>query len=268
MVTASGLRRIGQGREAEIFLWPEGGVLKLYRDAAYARSRDVEAAAMAAAKAAGAPAPGAIARVEVDGRPGLVMERVAGVDLLTQSGRKPWTVASAGYAMGVAHARLHAVTAPPELPALKERARARSIDAARVPDDLRARALAALDMLPDGAQLLHGDFHPGNVIVTDEGAQVIDWPNAAAGDPDADIARTLLTLRIGEPPEGTPALVRALIGIGRRVMTAFYTRGYRSQRAYDAAAVERWMAPVAIFRLQDGIEEERARLLRIIDGLG
>ena len=94
-------------------------------------------------------------------------------------------------------------------------------------------ALEALNGLPDGDRLCHGDFHPGNCIIGDDGMRVIDWPNAYAGDPDADVARTLLTLRVGDPPEGTMGIMRALIWVGRRIMIAYYQRGYRSVRPFE-----------------------------------
>ena len=41
------------------------------------------------------------------------------------------------------------------------------------------------------ASILHGDFHPGNVLVANGSvAGVIDWPNAGLGEPAADVATT------------------------------------------------------------------------------
>jgi tRNA A-37 threonylcarbamoyl transferase component Bud32 len=263
MVTVSELKRIGRGREAEIFAWDGGAILKLYFHAVQGRG-ETEAAAMRAAKAAGAPAPGIIDTVEVDGRPGLVMERCDGPDMLTQFGRKPWTVFDAGRAMGVAHAQLHAVAAPPELRNVKDGAGPQIRSSPLVPDELREVGIAALARMPDGDRLCHGDYHPGNVILTAEGPRVIDWPNAFRGDPHADVARTLVTMRVGEPPAGTAALVRVLTFVGRRIITAFYLRGYRSVRPLDAAALDGWMLPVAIHRLGDDIPEEREAVLKLI----
>jgi aminoglycoside phosphotransferase (APT) family kinase protein len=267
MTTTAELQRVGQGREAQIFAWGEGKVLKLYYDAAQRRSLEIEAAAMSAAKAAGAPAPAAVETIELEGRPGLVMERCDGPDLLTQFGRKPWSVFAAGRTMGIAHARLHAVTAPVVLPRVKEAVPQRLARSDRVPEELRSVALRALEAMPDGDRLCHGDFHPGNIILTSHGPRVIDWPNAFSGDPNADIARTLLTFRLGEPPAGTAAIVRVLAVIGRRIMIGRYRTGYRSVRAFDDAAVDAWMLPVAIHRLTDGIDEERPRLLKYITRL-
>lgn len=40
----------------------------------------------------------------------------------------------------------------------------------------------------EDAALLHRDLHPANVILSPEGPVVIDWTNAAAGDPAVDVA--------------------------------------------------------------------------------
>ena len=47
-------------------------------------------------------------------------------------------------------------------------------------------------------RLLHLDLHPFNVLVDDDGepTAVIDWANAAGGDPELDRARTWSLLRL------------------------------------------------------------------------
>ena len=55
-------------------------------------------------------------------------------------------------------------------------------------------------------RLLHGDFWPGNVIwLGDAIVAVIDWEDAALGDPLADVATTRLDLAWGFGPEATAA---------------------------------------------------------------
>src|SRR5262249_24371676 len=55
--------------------------------------------------------------------------------------------------------------------------------------------LRVLETLPDADALCHGDYHPDNVLLSARGPLVIDWENAALGDPLADVARTLLLFR-------------------------------------------------------------------------
>src|SRR5207302_8957380 len=82
---------LGEGRQAEIFAWDDGRVLRLYRDAAAAGPWLArEQLALRTARAAGLPVPLAYEGIELDGRPGLVMERVDGQDQLTALSAKPW----------------------------------------------------------------------------------------------------------------------------------------------------------------------------------
>jgi tRNA A-37 threonylcarbamoyl transferase component Bud32 len=70
------LRLIGQGREAEIFELRDGRVLKLLRTPGPIARLAFEVAALVAARSAGVPVPQVYEEVSVDGRPGLVMERL------------------------------------------------------------------------------------------------------------------------------------------------------------------------------------------------
>ena len=76
------LRKIAEGREAEIFEWEDGKVLRLMRDSEAREPVEMFAAATQAAHDAGVSVPVPYEVVTVDGRPGLVMEAVAGPDLL------------------------------------------------------------------------------------------------------------------------------------------------------------------------------------------
>jgi thiamine kinase-like enzyme len=49
-----------------------------------------------------------------------------------------------------------------------------------------------------GDRLLHLDFHPENVILAPGGPVVIDWDNAAVGDPRADLAMTWIIMATSE----------------------------------------------------------------------
>ena len=42
--------------------------------------------------------------------------------------------------------------------------------------------------------MLHLDLHPGNVMFTARGPVVIDWTNARAGAPAADVAMAYLIM--------------------------------------------------------------------------
>jgi thiamine kinase len=256
--------RLAQGREAEVFARGDGTVLKLWRDPDHAWRADREAAALAALHAQGYSAPRLFGATTVDGRPGLLMERVDGTDLLTLLGRRPQAVVAVGRAMGEAHAAMHECAAPDDLPDLTEELRRQLRDAGPLPDDLRTAMLELLDSLPRGDRLCHGDLHAGNMLGSWSSPTVIDWPGASRGDPMADVALTSLMHRVAALPPGAPTLVRSFASVGRRVLRVTYLAGYRFRRPLDAAAVARWEVVQAAARLWAPIPEEHPALLRFV----
>lgn len=258
----SGRVRIGEGREAEILEAGDGRVLRLLWSADRELWLDREAAALRAASAAGAPVPAVYERTTEDGRPGLVMERLDGPDLLTRLGKRPWTVLAAGRLLGRVHASLHEVTAPEQLPDLKDNVRGLlELRADRVPKDLSAEAHELLAELPDGDRICHGDYHPANVLLTAAGPRVIDWASASRGDPMADVCRTRLIIELGEVPEHAPALVRRLDRVGRSFMLRAYLRAYGRP---DPEFISRWRRVISIARLAEDIEAERPKLMKLL----
>jgi hypothetical protein len=130
----------------------------------------VEHELMAAAAAAGhVPVP----RV-LDRRAGAaLLERVPGRPAGELALERPDRAAAAGRACGELHGALARVACPPGL------RDAPGTDGGR-------------------RRLLHLDLHPFNVLVDDNGdpTAVIDWANAAAGDPELDRARTWSVLTL------------------------------------------------------------------------
>ncbi|MCH8009557.1 MAG: phosphotransferase [Chloroflexi bacterium] len=258
------LRKIAEGREAEIFEWEDGTALRLMRSPDAIQAVESEAAALKAAHDAGVSVPAPHDSVTVNGRPGLVMDNIDGLDLLTLIGTKPWHIWSVGITTGRLQAEMHEVTAPEGLPSLKE-SQHRRIQSDRVPPEMVSYAHEVLADLPDRDRLCHGDFHPGNILKAGGEYFIIDWSGVARGDPAADYARSQLMLQLGEPPPGSPFLIRTLAGVGKGILLSAYRRGYRSHRAPDEELVRRWMVPVMANRLVDGIKEERSKLLKLLE---
>jgi hypothetical protein len=253
--------RIGAGREAEVYAWGDDAVVKLFRPG-FAGHR-TEASALAALEGHGV-APRLIDVVEQDGRAGLVLERLDGLDLLVLLQRHPARLLGWARILAETHWAVHAVTAPAGLPDLRH-VLATRIERAALPPPLRAYALNVLSGLPDGDRLLHGDFHPGNVLVARDRISVIDWVGAARGVPEADHARTLLLLRWSDLPPDTPPMFRALLRAGRSLLAYQYARTYSRGSNRSPSAVADWLTVHAAARLAEGIEAEHPALLRLVD---
>jgi aminoglycoside phosphotransferase (APT) family kinase protein len=256
---------LGAGREADVYAHDDDAVLKLYRPG-FGGHR-TEAAALTALAGTGV-APKLVGVVDRDGRPGLVVERIAGPDMLAAVQRQPWRVHAFARTLADAHLAVHNVHAPSELAELRTMLAGRIGDAG-LPPDLYAFAMRVLDGLPDGDQLCHGDYHPGNVLLAAGRTAVIDWGSAARGVPEADHARTLLLLRWADPLPGTPVLQRAVIGGGRALLASAYTRAYRRGQPlgrHSLRETKLWLAVHVAARLGEGIDAERETMLGRLRG--
>jgi Ser/Thr protein kinase RdoA (MazF antagonist) len=261
MATVSELTKLGEGRQAELFIW-SGDVVKLFRDARNLEPARLEAADMHVLQASEVPMPHFLGTVTIEGRPGIIMERLIGVDQLSLLGRKPWMIWTIAGTLGRLHAQLHAKTAPGNLRSLRETLRAEIESSALVPSDDKQRAFAALDHLPDGDAICHWDFHPGNVIETVHGPKIIDWAVVRRGHALADVARTLLILQGGALPPGAPFIVRMLTALARAILVRRYLRVYRKLRPFKKSELKQWILVSATSRLTYGIAPERAQLLK------
>ena len=122
MTSAADLTKIAEGREAEMFAWEDGKILRLLRPGFKPTSLDAEVRALSIAHRSGLPVPQPGERVTVDGRAGLVLERIEGTDLLTELGKAPWTVVRSARMCGSVHAGIHACrVSDDDFPMLKRR---------------------------------------------------------------------------------------------------------------------------------------------------
>ncbi len=252
---------IAEGRTAEIFDLGPDRILKLMRPEIAGEVGEWEVQAAAAIDAAGLTAPRLLETVRVDGRLGLIYERVDGPSMLAALERNPLRTVSLARDFARLHAEMHATSGDGRgLPGLKPSLVDMIERSPLVPPNARTRALERLDRLPDGDSILHYDFHPGNILMAGAGPRVIDWMTVKHGDPAADVARTLFRLRgAAPPPRGT--LGRLALGGVRRVFVATYRRSYRQLMRFDPAAVRAWRPVVLTARLAEGIAEERTWLL-------
>ena len=249
------------GRTAEIYPWGDKQVVKLFRTGMPYGMAEKEAATGRIVAAAGVGAPPVGDVVTVNGRAGIVYKRLDGESMLHRLQQKPWTVWALARTLGQLHARMHGV-ARPQLPAVRNYLQ-RDIDRAQeLPAELRAAVLARLQGLPDGDVICHGDFHPDNVLLTHEGPVIIDWMTAGHGNPDADVARTVLMLRQGQPM-GASALQLKVIELLRQQLLSGYLRAYRAVRPCTDSAFEAWVPVIAAARLSEGIETEQEQLIAL-----
>jgi aminoglycoside phosphotransferase (APT) family kinase protein len=201
-----------------------------------------EIAAMQAAASAGLPVPGIAVASNWQDRPVLLLAWSPGHRLADELLAVPFDfprVRALGAAFGRVQAAIHALPAPADLPTP-----ATFWEASSLPEPGLAACLALLPARPPA--LIHLDYHPLNVLV--EGEQVtavLDWANAGAGDPRADLARTLSIIQLAPLPELATETGRAIL----RSFEAGWRRGYEQAAGpIGNLGPYRWWAGVVMER--------------------
>lgn len=258
---------VGHGARAEVYAWGEGKVLKLFWEGTRPEGTAGEAMASKAVHDAGLPVPDCFGTVTVNGRHGIIFERIDGPAMREHLLGRPWLVDRMAWRTAELHAAMHGIVVPDTYPAQRP-ALERSIRAAtQLCEEVKAAVLEALRRLPDGDRLCHGDFHPGNILLGPKGPVIIDWPGAKRGNPVADVARTVLLLRNG--PAHIPQVVTRLAAtlVSRRFIT-IYLRRYAELRPLPRAELDSWLPVLAAARLCEGIKEEESRLVACVSQPG
>lgn len=239
-----GLERIGRGTSAEVLALPPDHVLKLLLPGLGPEVAEREFAAARVAHAAGLPVAQPVALTRSADRYGMIFERLHESALARQLRRMPGPVMVTLAAMARLQARVHAVAIPAgALPHAHDLLDARCADA-DAPADARLEARRQLALLSKGNRLLHGDLHLRNLITAHGQAMAVDWAQAMAGEPAADVARTELLTRFGRYG---PTLRRyPTLRVARHAAADWYLLCYRRITGMSADAIDAWRLPVAV----------------------
>ena len=238
-------RLLAAGQRAEVFEWGSR-VVKLCRSTGSKRVTFREAAIHAAVEALGLPVPPVWSVQQIDGRWGIVFDRVSGVSFANQMRDDVAAIPRYLQILAQLHTNIHAHAAK-EFSCLKIWL-ATNIDRAIPLDQSRKQILLnGLRDMPDSDRLCHGDFHPMNVLGEASQPIVIDWPNACRGDPAGDVCRSYLLLKLHADEVARPYLDA-------------YCRvsGMRRQTIRD------WLPYVAAARLAEEVPGEQHLLLELV----
>lgn len=235
---------IGMGSSSEVFGLDAATVLKLYRSHVDPSLIAREALVAAHATRLGLSTAAPLGRQMADGRHGLILERVHGPVMMRAVRARPIGALLALRRLARLQAAIHAHPAPEGLRRQRE-GLAFDIAQADAPPAIQRRAQAALERLPDGDRLCHGDLHPSNVMLDRDGAmRVIDWSRAAAGNPHADVIRSELLIRFAA--QGRGGLADRALDLVRDLLGRWYVRCYARAAGVPVKAITAWRLPIAV----------------------
>lgn len=229
---------LGRGKSSEVFRIGGGEVIKIFHPAVSEEMIDREMTAATLAASLSLPTAAPRARVEVDDKRALIYPEIGGASIARTIRKRPLTAASLLREMA---GLLHMVHGQPAsgLRTVKSVLRT-DIDYGPAADPLKRAATDYLARLPEGSQLLHGDFHIDNILVSDGKLVILDWAKAATGAPAADAVRSEMLMRFGEGPTD------AITNIWRDWAARHLAHAYRRQSGITPDQLTLWRPIVAL----------------------
>lgn len=138
----------------------------------------------------------------------------------------------------------------PLLNRIKEKFTRKLENATNIDENTKYELLQRLQGMKNHNKLCHGDFHPSNVIVTeDESIYVIDWAHVTQGNASADAARTYLLFSIDK----------------KEALAEKYLNLFAEKSGIPKENIQRWIPIVAATQMTKNIPEEQAFLSKWIN---
>ncbi|WP_243522747.1 phosphotransferase family protein [Bacillus pseudomycoides] len=109
----------------------------------------------------------------------------------------------------------------------------------------KGKLLRKLDSMVFEPRLCHGDFHPFNLILSNDNVKIIDWVDASAGDIRADVYRTYL-----------------LYAQASVELAEMYLRIYCKNAGLSRDEVIKWAPIIAGARLSEKVPSENIEYLK------
>ena len=256
--------KIGEGAYADVHAWAPGQVLKLFKSGFLRRHSWWEARMTRAAFAAGAPAPEVFDEVTLEGRFGVVLQRLDGPTLLQLSRSGAMTSEQVGSILATLAISVHKTPEPPHVLSLRDTmASSPRFSGGMLPKHIAAGILTLIERLAPGDGLSHGDFYPGNVIMTADGPRLIDWTGAVRAPAALDLGVSHFLLSEVAPERvDDPERPRA----ANAALQSEYARLSGMTPAMLTAAREPYLPIVYAFALLGGAwPDKREKLIQRIE---
>jgi hypothetical protein len=259
--------RLSSRKHSDVYLFGDDRVVKFFGRHVPVTDVEREQHVAMTMHVRGLPVPATDERLAKcdDGRHGIVFERIPGSTVAALYNRTPWKLFALTRMLAATHVQSFETRAFDGLRSQREMLRERIARASSITLRERQQLLGMLDELPDSGHFCHGNFQPGNLMITPDGKPVIlSWGDACIGNPASDIARSALILSV-------PGRSRGKLG---SYLAAAYgslqKRTYLQQalQSWPALAehLQPWLAINAAVRMEEGISpiqrEQMARLVR------
>lgn len=260
-------RYLGAGSSAEVYELDDDRVIKLYHAGVPAVHMENEFAAGVAVNKAGIPSPEYYYEACFNERYGIVCKKITGMDLLREVTKRPWIIFSVGKTFARVHASFHTYKIP-GLESYNSQFEHRLKVNAKVLGHRLEKLKAIANQLPDGENIIHGDFNLSNVMRSADGKLVIiDWPNLCKGCFLADVSKTYIGFLNVQIEKHESIFIKVFKPVLARMLARIYLKEYRKIIPFTNAEFENWlvMAAATIIKPYKDSALKITRYLRLLD---
>lgn len=245
---------IARGNTSDVWRWSPTTVVKVLRPGIPDDWARIECEITRRVHEIGLPVPGCDGVVDVDGRPGIVLELVAGPSMWARMKQRPRGVPHLVDELVDLQEQVLAAGPIAGLPDLGARLHGKIDEAAQLPERERAAVHRLLAGLPTGTALCHGDMHPANLLGSSRGWVIVDWFDAAVGYPLADYARSSLLMPPASSVESANRhLDGATVELLRRLHGAY--RASLARRGHlEPGSFAAWECVLAVARMSEPVQ--------------
>lgn len=253
------MESIGFGRQSDVYEH-DGQAFKVYKDWVSIEQIQYEADISQKVAAVCSFAPEFYGMIEQDGKYTLKFEYIKGNMLAAVLGRNLFKLKKNAQRLGKLHRQVHENTVS-GLRTTADKFERSLLQYKYINQDNLNKLMEFLKKSEKAVSLCHGDLHPENVIVEDNGKmRVIDWVDAYCGDPLSDVARTYYLLKHGTPPGEKPNFLRTVEQQAKVLIGREYLKSYFNGNSIPVKDLDMWGLIIRIHRYWEGIEEEKEAL--------
>ena len=259
-ISIDGLEMIGAGANGWVYRLDEERIVKVYNPLTNPPEKIVREKQVAReAFIAGIPSALSFDMVRVGDGYGIIYEMIDANTLGETIAREPERLEE--YATRMAHLlqELHATEfAPGTLPDARTNLHT-WVDVAErsgyYTDTVISAAREVVDAIPPRNTFIHGDFHPGNIMVTsDDELLLIDMGDASVGDPLIDLLGSYQIMRIAaNHPGGAERYMNLTMEQANCVWDTFIRTYYGIDNPEQQTAIERKLRYYVILRNMAGV---------------
>jgi len=246
-------KRLARGNTSDVWEWTPQTVVKVLLPDIPRHWAALEADITRLVHAAGLPVPATDGVVEVDGRPGVVLERIDGETMWHRMMDSPEEVPALIEVLVDIQVEVQATSALASLPDLADRLHRKIGEAALLSDEDRHQAQGLLADMPSGSALCHGDMHPANIVMSSRGMIIVDWFDAAVGHGLADYTRSSLLLRPPETPASKPSHLDGATGEFLERVHCAYLSVLLKRELIEPVPFATWEAVLAVARMSEPV---------------